>query len=171
MQLKGIKTNDRLLLSCGSLVGELLPKQLIYAGKTSRCHSAYQFTQDWLISHTENHWANETTMLKYIEEVIVLYVENKRESLDLDTALAIFDHFKGQLTERVTSALEENNIHSVQIPTAYTGLLQPMDISVNKVVKSFLRSKFSKWYSDKLTELPFNCKDEMCGRKVDCRHF
>jgi len=28
-----------------------------------------------------------------------------------------------------------------------------MDISVNKVVKSFLRSKFSEWYSDELAEL------------------
>ena len=28
-----------------------------------------------------------------------------------------------------------------------------MDISVNKVIKSFLRSKFSQWYSDELTEL------------------
>ena len=38
--------------------------QLIYAGKTSRFHPAYQFLQDWLISHTENHWANEITMLR-----------------------------------------------------------------------------------------------------------
>ena len=28
--------------------------------------------------------------------------------------------------------LEENNIHSVLIPVAFTGELQPMDISVNK---------------------------------------
>ena len=28
-----------------------------------------------------------------------------------------------------------------------------MDISVNKVVKSYLRFKFSEWYSDELAEL------------------
>jgi len=49
-------------------------------------------------------------------------------------ALAIFDHFKGQLTQNITTELEENPIHSVLIPAAYTGQLQPMDISVNKVV-------------------------------------
>jgi len=147
---------------CGCLTGELLPVQLIYAGKTNRCHPAYEFPKDWLISHTENHWANETTMLQYIDKVIVPYVEMKREALDLNAnhpALAIFDHFKGQLTERVTSALEENNIHSVLIPAAYTGLLQPMDISVNKVVKSFLRRNFSEWYTDELTELFINDDD------------
>ena len=63
---------------CGSLVGELLPMQLIYAGKTSCCHPAYQFPQDWLISHAENHWANEIAMLKYIDEVIVPFVQKKR---------------------------------------------------------------------------------------------
>ena len=73
--------------------------------------------------------------------------------------MAIFDHFKGQLTEKVTNELEENYIHSVLIPAAYTGLLQPMDISVNKVIKSFLRSKFSEWYSYELTELFINDED------------
>ena len=88
--------------------------------------------------------------------MIVPFVENKRETLNLNSkhpALAIFDQFKGQLTEKVTNELEENNIHSVLIPAAYTGQLQPMDISVNMVAKSFLRSKFSEWYSHKLTEL------------------
>ena len=42
------------------------------------------------------------------------------------------------------AALKDDNIHSVLIPAVYTGELQPMDISVNKVVKSFLRSKFSQ---------------------------
>ena len=35
-----------------------------------------------------------------------------------------------------------------------------MDISVNKVVKSFLHSKFSQWYSDEVTELFVEDDDE-----------
>ena len=35
-----------------------------------------------------------------------------------------------------------------------------MDISVNKVVKSLLRSKFSEWYSDELTEIFINGDDD-----------
>ena len=95
-------------------------------------------------------------MLMYIAEINVPFVNHKREDLDLNSdhpALAIFDHFRGQLTDRVKQALEDDNIHSVLIPPAYTGELQPMDISVNKVIKSFLRSKFSQWYSDELTKL------------------
>ena len=102
-------------------------------------------------------------MLRYIAEIIVPFVNRKHEDLDLNNdhpALAIFDHFKGQLTDRVRQSLEDNNIHSVLIPAAYTGELQPMDISVNKVVKSFLRLKFSQWYSDELTELFLEDDDE-----------
>ena len=39
------------------------------------------------------------------------------------------------------------------IPAAYVGLLQPLDMSVNKIIKSYLRSKFSEWYSSEFTEL------------------
>ena len=125
---------------CGSLVGEILPFQLVYAGKTNRRHPAYKFPSDWQITHTQNHWSKET-MLQYIKEVIVPFVDRKREDLNLDAdypALAVFDHFKGQLTDKITQELEVNKIHSVLIPAAHTGQLQPMDISVNKVVKSFL---------------------------------
>ena len=87
-------------------------------------------------------------MIEYINEVIVPYVDRKRDDLDLSgnyPAVAIFDHFiKGQLTERITQVLEENNIQSVLIPAAFTGELQPMDISVNKVIKSFVHNKFSE---------------------------
>ena len=126
-------------ITCGSLVGKLLPFQLVYAGKTDRCHPAYKFPSDWQITHTENHWSNEKTMLQYITGVIVAFVDRKCEDLSLANdhpALAIFDHFIGQLTDNITQELEANNIHSVLIPAAHTGELQPMDISVNKVVKS-----------------------------------
>ena len=43
------------VVMCGSLVGELLPLQLIYGGKTNRCHPAYQFPGDSLICHSQNH--------------------------------------------------------------------------------------------------------------------
>ena len=90
----------------------------------------------------------------YIAEITASFVHRKCEDLDLNNdhpALSTFDYFKGQLTN--STASEDDNIHSVLIPAAYTSKSQPMDISMNKVVKSFLCSKFSSWYSDELTEL------------------
>ena len=81
-------------------------------------------------------------MLQYLRKVTVCFVDRVRQDMQLDDdypMLAIFDHFKSQMTEQVTKELEENNIHSALIPANCTGCLQPTDISVNKVVKSFCR--------------------------------
>ena len=83
-----------------TLDGKFLPMQLIYQGTTSKCHPKdVQFPAGWLISHTENHWANETTTIDYIRNIIVPYVNKERKLLGLSSdhhALVLFDVFKGQ---------------------------------------------------------------------------
>ena len=72
--------------------------QLIYGGKTDRCHLAQAFPHDWSITHNIKHWSNEDTMLLYISDVIVPYVTRIREEKGVgkeQAALAIFDQFKG----------------------------------------------------------------------------
>ena len=103
---------------CANAIGEFLPIQVIYPGKTNRCHPKFSFPLDWSITNSENHWSTEATMIKYLEDVIVPFVIKTRENLGVSQsqpALAIFHHFKGQLTSSITSILEQNNIHSVLI--------------------------------------------------------
>lgn len=146
VEMKGMEDKRQITaVFCGTLCGKFLPIQLIYTGKTDRCHPPYSFPTDWSITHSPNHWSNESTMLAYIEDVIVPYVKRVHEEMDTDddqAALALFDHFKGQLTANVTTALEKHNIQSVLIPATCTDRLQPLDISVNKSAKVFLRSEF-----------------------------
>ena len=56
---------------CGSLVGDFLPIQVIYQGKTARCHPRFEFPPEWDITHSPKHWSNKTTMIQYIEKIIV----------------------------------------------------------------------------------------------------
>ena len=115
----------------------------------SACLPLYIFPDDWHVTCTPNHWSNEDKMKEYIE-FIIPYVDRKRKELKLSSdqpALAIFDVFKGQQTEDVTKLLDENNIHVVSVPANCTDHLQPMDLSVNKSVKEYMRSKFWDWYS------------------------
>ena len=58
----------------------------------------------------------------------------------------------GQITEKVNDLLEENHPHVGLLPPNTTVLLQPMDISVSKPVKSFLKYKFSQWYAKQLLQ-------------------
>ena len=56
---------------CGSLVRDFLPLQIIYKGKTTRCHPSYKFPSDWNITHSQNYWSTEEMMLEYISEIII----------------------------------------------------------------------------------------------------
>ena len=79
-----------------SMTGEYLPPQLIYTGKTNRCHPRVSAPAGWDIWHSHNHWSNEDTMKRYVEKIIVPFVARKREALDLNDshpALVLFDCF------------------------------------------------------------------------------
>lgn len=139
---------------CGTIQGVFLPLQVVYAGKTARCHPKFKFPPGWHITHAPKHWSTEETMHQYIEHVILPYVHSVREALFEETTpgLVIMDNFKGQVTANINSFLEENHLHVCLIPPNTTDLLQPMDVSVNKPAKSFLKNKFSAWYAEQLLE-------------------
>ena len=93
VEIKGL--NDKRQITavfCGTICGDFLPMQLIYCGKTPRCHSAYCFPEDWHFTHSSNHWSNESMMLDYIHNITVPYVDNVKDCLGVSrekSALAI----------------------------------------------------------------------------------
>ena len=139
---------------CGNIVGDFLPVQLIYQGRSHRCHPHYEFPDDWHITHSPRHWSTETTMLQYIENIILPYVEGVRHRLGCgdSAALVIIDNFKGQITPAVNDLLESNNIHTCLLSPNTTDRLQPLDISVNKSVKDYLKRRFNDWYAQQVVQ-------------------
>ena len=82
-------------------VGEFLPVQLIYQRKTSTSLPAFTLPDDWSVMYTPNRWANEQTTKTYIEKIILPYMRERWQQLDLEgdhPALVIFDVFKSQCT-------------------------------------------------------------------------
>ena len=89
-----------------------------------------------------NHWSNETTMVQYIDRIFVPYVQKIRLQLQLHShhpALAIFDVFKGQCVESLFKKLEENHILYIIVAANCTDRMQPLDLSVNKPAKDYMR--------------------------------
>ena len=153
----------------GSITGDFLPSQLIYKGTTRLCLPTVQIPQDWHITFSHNHWANEETMMDYVEKILVPYASNKRKLLKLPhdyPALVIFDHFSGQVTDAVLQLLEENHLRHVMIPANCTDSLQPLNVSVNKAAKEFLLRRFHDWYAKQICE---HLKDDTPIRPVDLR--
>ena len=84
-----------------SLTRDFLPMQLIYGGKTKQCLPKYKFPKHFCLSFNQKHFSNTTESLKYLKEVIVPYVTNQRNLLNLPNdqkALVIMDVFTGQMT-------------------------------------------------------------------------
>ena len=57
-------------------------------------------------------------------------------------SLCIFDNFKAQLTAGVIGLLKSNKVETLFVPPNTTDQLQPLDLSVNKLAKDFLRKKY-----------------------------
>ena len=120
------------------------------------CLPRFAFPDDYDVAYTPNHWSNEDKMREYINNIIVPYVQRKRKDLKvvpIHPALTIYDKCKGQLTPGIFSLLDSNHIFVVKVPPNCTDRLQPMDLSVNKAVKEFLRKKFQQWYSSEVESL------------------
>ena len=136
--------------------GKFFPPQLIYKGKTERCHPKVSTPAGWDVWHSDNHWSTEETMVRYIEKIIVPFVNNRREELKLPKsqhALAIFDCFKGQTTPKVKALLGKHHIRAVIVPANCTDKLQPLDISINKPFKDEIKKRFQLWYASEIREL------------------
>ena len=133
-----------------ALDGSFLPPQLIYQGKSPNCLPQVRFPDDWHITHTPNHWANEQTTIHYIQKIVLPYICRKKKEMNLlanQHSLCIFDNFKAQLTAEVLELLKSNQVETVFVPPNTTDQLQPLDLSVNKPAKDYLRKKFEEWYA------------------------
>ena len=63
-----------------------------------------------------------------------------------------FDVFKAQCTQRVFDLIDENHCVTVLILANLNHVFQPLDLAINGVAKSFLKSNFSEWYSKEIAK-------------------
>lgn len=113
----------------GAADGSFLPPQLIYAAKTDRSHpQGDDFPPSWHITHNDNHWSNEETMIAYFVAVIKPYKEQTIQRLGLDLQkqkmVVLFDVFRAHLVDSCKQWLSRNNIEFVCIPPNTTDKLQ-----------------------------------------------
>ena len=97
-KLEIVGTNDKRQITAvfaGAMSRKFLPSQFIYQDRTPKClPPTDNVPSDWDITFTENYWANEVTVIRYLERILFPYVEAKRAELHLDAnypCLGIFD--------------------------------------------------------------------------------
>lgn len=70
--------------------GNFLPVQLIYAGKTTRCLPKIAFPARWHVTYRENHWSNEVVITDYLNKILLRYIAQKKQQLQLNTNQSFF---------------------------------------------------------------------------------
>lgn len=160
------------LLLATSKSGTLLPPQLIYPGKTERClPKGVTFPASWDPTFTESHWSTEDSMIRFVDKVILPYVESVVEDLPLSQkdqkAVCIFDVYKAHRGEKLLQHLKDNNIVPIFVPAACTDKLQPLDLSLNREYKEQLKGHFHDWYSQQVVQQLSAREDETGEKQLD----
>lgn len=60
-------------------------------------------------------------------------------------SLLVIDSFRGHLTENVKNKMKQEKSDMVVIPGGMTGILQPLDVSINRPFKAHLRHLYREW--------------------------
>ena len=77
-------------------------------------------------------YANSENMVEWLEEQVVPVLENQ------PTLLAV-DHFAAHMTDMVLDTMQANDITVSMIPGGCTGLVQLLDVSINRPFKDILK--------------------------------
>ena len=69
------------------------------------------------------------------------------------------DTFKGQDNDTLKKLCAENKCDVVIAPHKFANKFQPLDLSLNKAVKSFIQNKYNHWIADQVFMQLQNGKD------------
>ena len=143
--------------------------QLLYTGKTDRCHLKQSFPNAFDVFHTPSHWTNEDTCERFTEKILLPYVNQIRQEKHLPDQLALLIMDKDK-TNALLTMLEGMRIVVVFVPPNTTDRLQPLDLSANKAVKDFLRQWLHHWYPEQVKQqLQSNAGNDASKVQVDMK--
>ena len=112
--------------------------QLIYGDKTSQSLPRYRFPKGFCLSFNPKHFSNNNESIKFLKEIITLYLVKQRELLKCQVdqkALAIMEVFTGQMTGEVLNCYKEANILIINVPANMTKCYQTLDLTANGYAK------------------------------------
>lgn len=156
--------------------GNLLPP-LLYEGTTPRCHPrGVTFPDEWDKWHSPSHWSNHETVCRYLQNVLLPWVTDRKKTMGLSDdqqCLMILDVYRAHRTTDVISAFQDAGFKVQFVPGNCTSILQPLDLTVNSVLKSSLKDRFMCWYAGQVREAmehhPDNMEAAVAGLRPDLR--
>ena len=97
----------------------------------------------------ESAWQDEENMLRWIDLILVPYLQEKAAGVP---AILLLDRFSVHWTARVQGKLSEIGISLYGIPAGCTSLVQPIDVGIGKPFKDCLRNYWWDWTNEQNVE-------------------
>ena len=143
-------TKKRLTACLGiSAAGEKLHSCLIFKGKGQKFRSVVN-REGYLLYKNETAWMTHSIFKDYMLYSVKRFLDKKRASLSKPDQLAIvvLDNFQGHVfDDNELKELETNLIAKIMfLPPNTTSELQPLDLSINYILKNKLKNLWIDWY-------------------------
>ena len=132
----------------------LIKPLIIFKGKTNRCINNIPENDAYNLSFQKNSWCDEDQFIKFIS-----YLPNDKK------ILLICDNFGSHKTQKVKDFMSKEYplIDILLLPPNTTSILQPLDISINKPFKTYIKNQYMDWlikYYDNNKILPKLIKND-----------
>ncbi len=96
-------------------------------------------------------WFDETTMLDWVNKVLKPYVATAPVVI---IPILFLDSFKVHLLGSIADAIQGLGVELEIIPPGCTGLVQPIDIGINKPFKANMRKIYTEWLLGQNADAP-----------------
>lgn len=134
------------VMLCITADGRKLPPYIILKRKNMPKNEP--FPGDVIVRVHEKGWMTAELMSDWIEVVWQRRPGAMLGGPSGTRSMLLLDAFRGHLTPEVKRRLQKSNCDLVVIPGGMTPVLQPLDVSVNKPFKAYLRQEYEEWVRD-----------------------
>lgn len=153
------------LVPSSSASGELLPFQAIFFGKTAEScpqHSARNYDRAVLLgfkfepSRSKTYWSTQATMVLLVTDIIAPYFDRQKKELGLPNsqcAMWMIDCWSVHRSQEFRDYMREKHPTIIVsfVPANLTGLAQPLDVGIQRVLKQSLKRSAHKDIIDETT--------------------
>ena len=132
---------------CVTETGLVLPPQLIFCGKTARCHPKTPPSNGYY-AHTESHWQTPASFIEYLAKIIIparMQAVEARSLCNKQMAMVKLDLHYSHKDEKVLEFMRANYLVPLFVPAGCTDILQECDTVVNKVFKAGVKTGFKNF--------------------------
>lgn len=129
--------------------GEFLKPIIVFKGtrngRIQRETGSYR--TDAYYATQERAWMDEGVMLQWVEQVLKPWAAEVPEG---EIPYLLLDSYKCHLMSSVVTAIQELGIEVEHIPGGLTGLVQPVDVGINKPFKNRIRRMWEEYMLENL---------------------